>query len=237
MRHLKTMAMAALLSLFVAANPGPGVAGSEEDCTQSRNPKLSRDACTALIETGDFSGDQLGSIHFNRANARRRLHDLEGALEDYQEAARLNPKSFGYVVNMAATKSMLGRNDEAIQDLGEALKLAPGDPRVLYNRAKMLRATGRSEEALADLDAALRARPDYTLALLMRGLVRHAAGDADAAQDWQAAFKAGGERFAIRVQVYLQDRGYYGKDTVATTYYAPKVEAALAACAPDLTCF
>lgn len=213
-------------------------ASTEAECRQERRPRLSRDACTALIETGEYEDDPLAAIHFNRANAHRRLGDLEAAIADYDTAIRLVPTSWAYFANRAATRKMMGQTQAALDDIEHALRLDPGNPRIQYNFAAMLASTGRNEQALAQLNAALSGRPAYPLALLLRGTVQRRLGAEDAARrDWQDAFRQGGNGFAVRVQRLLERRGHY--KPAAGIYEAtltPEIERALIACADDVEC-
>jgi tetratricopeptide (TPR) repeat protein len=53
------------------------------------------------------------------------LNDHEAALADFDQALRLNPRSYTALANRASSKWSLGRLDEARRDLQKALELNP----------------------------------------------------------------------------------------------------------------
>src|SRR4051812_21714455 len=50
-------------------------------------------ACTALIETGSFSGEQLATFHSNRGGAYNSQSDYAHARDDYADVIRLEPRN------------------------------------------------------------------------------------------------------------------------------------------------
>jgi len=231
---------AAALGCLLALSAGPRPAGADafDDCRQERDPRLSLEGCTAVLEAGEVKGKPLASTYFNRANARRRLGELSGAIEDYDAAVRLDPGSWKYLANRGATHKLNGDVEASLSDLDAALALEPENPRILQIRGSIHRGLGHHARALADLDASIRLRPDYPLALLQRGLAHQALGDpAKAAEDWEAAFERGSDRFAVRTQMRLERLGHYEKQIFYTiSSLTPEIRAALEACAADPDC-
>jgi len=60
-----------------------------------------------------------------RGNAFATLNDHDAAIADYDQALRLNPRSYNALANRASSKMSVGRLDEARRDLRKALELNP----------------------------------------------------------------------------------------------------------------
>jgi tetratricopeptide (TPR) repeat protein len=91
----------------------------------------------------------------SRADLRMRLHDVKGAIEDYNGAIRLGPQDSELLADRAAAWSYSVNNARAVEDLTQALELTPGYPEYLLSRAHARQALGYWEESLADFDTAL----------------------------------------------------------------------------------
>ncbi len=90
------------------------------------------------------------AIYYNRGNVRAELGDLEGALADYNEAARWprrsDLESAQLFYNRGNVNALLLNSDDADHDFQKAIGL--GEKNALYNRGNLLTSTGRFEEAL-----------------------------------------------------------------------------------------
>ena len=92
----------------------------------------------------------LWSTYFNRGNVRAAADDLEGALEDYNEAVRLGRQSdsrdSSLYYNRGNVNALLHNFDDANRDYQEATDL--GSDHARFNRGNLLVAIGGFEEAL-----------------------------------------------------------------------------------------
>ncbi len=88
MRHIAILAatLAALLALAA-----PTRAGMKEDCVQGRDRDLQIGGCTAVIRSGEYFGKNLALAYYNRGNAYDELGKHTRAIEDYDQALRLDP--------------------------------------------------------------------------------------------------------------------------------------------------
>ncbi len=104
-----------------------------------------------------------------RASARFELKEYNGAIQDYNEAIRLEPGSaVAYALRAQAWGAKHAR-DREVADLGEAIRLDPANTDYRVARARSWSAQGRHEQAMADYDAAIRLRPQEAALYVARG--------------------------------------------------------------------
>lgn len=95
------------------------------------------------------------NIHNNIGMAYDRAEMYENAVEEFNEALRLDPDYIEVLNNLAVTYHRMGLVDEAIERLKEALRLRPGYPEALCNLGNIYASAGKFGEALAEFEAAL----------------------------------------------------------------------------------
>ena len=162
--------------------------------------------CALLLEDFDeaireatllLQSQERAEYFYDRALARQRKGDLNGALEDSAAAIREDPQ----MVKARALRAsiVLARGDAAtaLGEFDEARKAKPSDPGVPFARACALLLQGRDAEALADLRASLKLNQglsgDLELEAAARALVwiaERGAGRAGAAAEELRAFQA-----------------------------------------------
>lgn len=101
------------------------------------------------------------NIHNNLGIAYDRIGRYGEAIEELNEALRLNP---GYVEvhnNLAVTYDKTGRHDEALGHLKEALRLNPAYAEAHGNLGNLYARLERYEEAVEELEEAIRLKPAY----------------------------------------------------------------------------
>lgn len=87
------------------------------------------------------------SVFYNLGNAKSKLQDYKGAIEDFTKSIELYPDSDAYN-NRGIAKARLGDHKGAVEDFTKAIDLDPTDPSTYSNR-------GGSRGALADFTGAL----------------------------------------------------------------------------------
>ena len=96
----------------------------------------------------------------NRASLRRQLGDLEGSMEDDNQALSVNQNdSIAYNIR-GIVKEEMGDLEGAQKDFDRAIGLRPDEPTFYQNRSALRRKMGGLEEAQADLDRAVSLRSD-----------------------------------------------------------------------------
>ena len=79
---------------------------------------------------------------------------LEEAIEDYDEAIRLDPELALAYNNRGLANFNLGQHQKAIQDYGEAIRLDPQNVEALTRRALAYTLLGMDAEAQEDIERA-----------------------------------------------------------------------------------
>lgn len=95
----------------------------------------------------------------NLGNARHDSGDLEGALQAFQQARQIDPKSSLLFLNMGRVLLSLDRHEDACLTFEEAVKLAPQDPQPLLELGRALTSIDHAEAGLRALGTAARLNP------------------------------------------------------------------------------
>jgi tetratricopeptide (TPR) repeat protein len=103
-------------------------------------------------------------IYFNnRGNAKKDLKDYEGAIKDYDEAIRLDPKYVNAYNNRGIAKKDLKDYEGAIKDYDEAIRIDPKYMRAYDNR-------GDAKKDLKDYEGAIK---DYLQAIELSSIYKN----------------------------------------------------------------
>jgi Flp pilus assembly protein TadD len=165
-------------------------------------------SCSELIERSEseeISNEKLFVAYLNRGFARRRLRDLQGALDDARKAAQLNPRSFKPHMNAALVYAQdLGNYRKGLEEFDLALRLNPTDVEILSSRGLTKELMGDYPGAEADLRAALAIMPSDANALCNLGNLQWVRGKVpEAAEYFQKALTANPQDPELRVNVAL----------------------------------
>jgi lipoprotein NlpI len=108
--------------------------------------------CTASINSGRESRQNLAVSYYNRGNAYFKKGDLDRAIADYNEAIRLNPKDFDNFTNRGLVYMHKGDFDRAIADYNEAIRLDPKSSIAYRRRGLVNLYSGSLPQAWDDLN-------------------------------------------------------------------------------------
>jgi tetratricopeptide (TPR) repeat protein len=188
--------LAALASL---ATLKPAAADDAADC-DGADPAVGIPACTRLIEAA-APADAVVAAYVRRAKHRIFDGDLETALEDIDEALRLDPTHADAHHNLGIVYSFQGRYEEALDALDEAIRSSPEtSAESRHTRGRIRLATGDLDAALAEFDAALEVDGRHVDTLISRGGTYQLAGDVDRAlADYDAALRIDADRTRFRI--------------------------------------
>ncbi len=145
---------------------------------------------TRAIDSGQLSTWNLASALDNRGNAYDDKGEHDRAIQDHDQAIRLNPNYAAAFNNRGVAYGRKGDYDRAIQDYDQAIRLNPNYVLAFNNRGFDYRRKGDYDRAIQDYDQALRLNPNYVLALSSRGVCYHNKGDYDhAIQDYDQVIR------------------------------------------------
>lgn len=164
----------------------------DEQCEKnvSSNPDLALQHCTALVESGKLSEENLAKALIFRGFAYRSKGDYDRAIHDFDQAIRLKPDFANAFNNQGIAYDYEGDYDRAIQDFDQAIRLQPDYADAFNNRGLVYGEKGNYDRAIQDLDQAIRLRPAYAEALDNRAGAYLFKGDFDRAiQDYDQAIR------------------------------------------------
>jgi tetratricopeptide (TPR) repeat protein len=104
----------------------------------------------------------------NRAVARVRLGDLNGAVRDYNRAIELSPSDAELYFNRGNALVAAGQYRDAILDYDRAIQLLPSYARAIFNRGTAYALAGQADAARRDWQAAVQLEGDPYVKSAMR---------------------------------------------------------------------
>jgi tetratricopeptide (TPR) repeat protein len=163
-----------LAKKIFAQSPAPADATQEQtDWCGNKDyvysPDLQINGCTAVIQSGQWSGEGLASAFNNRGGAYNDKKDYDRAIADFDQAIRLDPKyAFAYKNRGTA---YYGKNDydRAFADFGQAIRLDPKYAAAYGDRGNLYDDKKDYDRAIADYDQAIRLDPYLAFAYTSRG--------------------------------------------------------------------
>ncbi len=111
------------------------------------------------INRGDLTVENLAISHNNRGLAYHHKSIYERAIQDYDEAIRLDPNYAIAYNNRCWTYGLIRRPNDALRDCNESLRLSPDDPATLDSRALAYWLLGDRDKARQDLERAREITP------------------------------------------------------------------------------
>ena len=98
----------ALLGVLLAVSADAQTPDEHRLRCSSENPEVSIAGCTALIRSGQKSGDDLALAFLNRGLAHAEKGEFDWAIKDYDEAIRLDPANATALYARGVTKRIDG---------------------------------------------------------------------------------------------------------------------------------
>jgi tetratricopeptide (TPR) repeat protein len=180
---------------------------------QSGDPDTRITGCTAVIDSGLLTtlltSEKLSVIYNNRGTAYVGKHDYDRAIQDFNEAIRLNQNySYTYRERGIAYYSK-DDYDRAIQDYNVAIRLNPNDGSAYFRRGDAYEGKEDHDRAIQDFNDAIRLKPNFESAYSSRGNAYSGKDDYDRAiQDYDQAIRLN-PKYAIAY--YSRGCAYYNK--------------------------
>jgi tetratricopeptide (TPR) repeat protein len=145
------------------------------------------------VEFARRTGAQQNATTVNQQGlAKQNKGDWDGAMADYNQAIRLDPKYSAAYDNRGNVKRQKGDLNGAMTDIDQAISLNPKNAIAYFNRARVKETKGDLDGAIADLSQAISLNPRYAAAYRDRGNVKRKKGDISGANaDFNQAVKLG----------------------------------------------
>jgi len=196
--------------LFGAAMTAMGCSSLENlSKCRSVDPDTRIAGCTALIQAGQLTTENLSIIYNNRGTAYESKRDYDRAIKDYSEAVRLSPNHAYMYRNRGIDYDEKGDYDRAVQDFDEAIRLNPNDATYYDLRGNAYNSKGDYDHAIQDFKEALHLSPNDSRAYYDRGQAYNSKGDYDRAiQDFNEAIRLNPNHSS---DYYSRGSAYYNK--------------------------
>jgi tetratricopeptide (TPR) repeat protein len=143
---------------------------------------------TAQSSPAPAASDASGGDLVNRGIEKAKNGDLDGALVDFDQAVKANPKDDAAYYNRAQAKRLKNDSAGAIADYTRAIELGSKNPAAYNNRGNARAENNDRDGAIADYTRAIELKPDYARAYYNRAATKKEKGDATgAAADFKRA--------------------------------------------------
>lgn len=177
-------------AVWAIGKPARSGSGYTEKCYKSSDPDLVINNCTRAVASRKLSGKNLAFAFYKRGNAYSQKGDYDRAIQDYDQAIRLNPGHAIAFSNRGVAYARKGDYDRAIQDYNQAIRLDPKHADSFSNRGVAYRRKEDYDRAIQDYDQAIRLNPKHVSAWYNRGNAYRRKGDYDRAiQNYDQAIR------------------------------------------------
>jgi lipoprotein NlpI len=145
-------------------------------CLEEKNPDLTIHYCSRAIRSGQLSDLELANSFHGRGIAYGRIGDYDRAIQDFDQALRLNLNHADAFNNRGLAYQFKKDYDRAIQDYDQALRLNPNHADAFTNRARARFYQGKFAEAGSDFAKAVGLAPSDPYTVLWLYLAEARAG-------------------------------------------------------------
>jgi tetratricopeptide (TPR) repeat protein len=152
----------------------------------------------------------------NRGIEKAKNGDLDGAIADFDRAAKADPKNDAPYYNRAQAKWLKKDVAGAIADFTRAIDLGSTNPAAYNNRGNARAENNDWDGAIADYTRAIELKPDYARAYYNRAVVKKDKGDTTGAEaDFKTAKKLDPELVGEESPADSKNDGASGATTVS----------------------
>jgi Tfp pilus assembly protein PilF len=131
-------------------------------------PSPAQTSPTAPVQT--TSGGKSAAEYFEAGKSLYAKGDYKGAIDEFDQAAKLGPMNGLIFFHRALAREKLGLNDDAIRDYNAVVLLRVSLREAYFNRGTIYLNKKEYKLAIADLNAAIKLDPKYEDAIFNRGL-------------------------------------------------------------------
>ena len=133
------------------------------------------EGCSAVIKAGREKGEKLAEAFNTRGIGYRLKGEYDRAIQDYNQAIRINAKFATAYNNRAIAYDTKGDYDRAIADYEQAIKLKPS-AETYFNRGNAHLGKSHYDHAIDDYNQAIKLKPDFAAAFDNRCWARAVVG-------------------------------------------------------------
>jgi tetratricopeptide (TPR) repeat protein len=152
----------------------------------------------------------------NRGIEKAKNGDLDGAIADFDRAAKADPQNDAPYYNRAQAKGLKKDTAGAIADYTRAIELGSTNPAAYNNRGNARAENKDLDGAIADYTRAIELKPDYARAYYNRAVVKKDKGDTTGAEaDLKTAKKLDPELVGEESPADSKNNGASGATTVS----------------------
>ena len=126
-------------------------------------------ACTRAINSGQYSGRELGALFSIRCFELNGKKESDKAIADCSQAISLHANQASAYLNRGNAYRAKGQYDRAIADYDQAIRLSPNDAAAFYNRGIAYDDKRQYDRVIEDFDQAIRLNPRHAKAFYNRG--------------------------------------------------------------------
>lgn len=159
--------------------------------------------------------ENLATVYQLRGAAYKSTHNYSRAIQDLNEAIRLDPRFGRAYYFLGVTYHEMGQDERAIQDYNKAVALEPNEAVPLIGRGNSYLDMGEVDRAFRDFDDAIHLKPGY---VKFRGNAYFLLGRfGEAAQDYRRSLEQNPSSTFIPLWLYIAEvrSGQAGTDSLA----------------------
>jgi tetratricopeptide (TPR) repeat protein len=137
-------------------------------CVDAADPEVRVGGCTALIQSGKESQEDLSKAYVNRGLGYADEGQVDRAIEDYDHAIRLDPNDTHALISRGLTYADKEQYDRAIGDCDHAIRLNPNDAQGFVCRG-LVYARKKHDRTIEEYDDAIQLNPNDINIFVDRG--------------------------------------------------------------------
>ena len=192
-------------------SPASSAAGSTPD-TSGQSAAAAAEPSSPESPAAEESDENL----VNRGIEKGKNGDLDGAIADFDRAAKADPQNDAPYYNRAQAKWLKKDTAGAIADYTRAIELGSTNPAAYNNRGNARAENKDPDGAIADYTRAIELKPDYARAYYNRAVTKEAKGDKTGAEaDFKMAAKLDPELASDKSPADSKNNGSLGATTVS----------------------
>ena len=202
---MRKFALIWIIALVAVVNFSGYAAAQQQNCTGKSDSGWDTQiaACTAVIKASKGQGKDLASAFGNRGNAYFAEAQYDRAIQDLDQAIKLDPTYAEAFNDRCWSRTIVGRElDQALKDCNESLRLRPNNGDTLDTRGFTYFKLDQYDNAIADYDVVLKLNPKVATSLYGRGLAKQRKGDATGGDEDIVAAKAIDPKIADKLAGY-----------------------------------